>query len=281
MFNASHLYCCHLLHLLLGNLALIILGSLILLNSLVIGNDINLSNNRIRPFKNQNRNFISVQTNLVNYLPQLDFYKDIFRKKKNAFFNSNYQTYQDENEESTIFRFKKDNSINNEFNRDSNKKTKSTIKSNKVYLKSIKSPLLYLYTSPTDVLSSKEEKIQAINNLTNNISKIMTTTTSSSSVNLISTTLPTTLATITTTTTSSTNFRGSTNYGHKYYDREWKRPNRMNKEASLIELNELLKLILLLLVCTAGTTGNIFVISSIMVIEQFQTQGKFLSFYRF
>lgn len=44
--------------------------------------------------------------------------------------------------------------------------------------------------------------------------------------------------------------------------------------------NGLLKLIFLLLSAGAGTTGNIFVISSIMIIDQFQMQGaiSFCSF---
>ena len=74
---------------------------------------------------------------------------------------------------------------------------------------------------------------------------------------------------------STTNFKGSsTNYGYKY-DREWRKfPSRLNKDAKLSNWNELLKLVFLLLISTAGTTGNIFVIATLMLIDQFQVQGN-------
>ena len=77
-----------------------------------------------------------------------------------------------------------------------------------------------------------------------------------------------------------TNYKSPPNIGYKYYDpmRKHGRPNKdPNRDPNMVGWNGLVKLIFLLLICSAGSTGNVFIISSIMIIDQFQMQGAISS----
>ena len=246
MFKAFQIGC----HLLLGDTAstlVFLLDSLILLN-VVTANDIRPSHsNQIRLFKHQiSTASVSVpDVQHVNYLPKsVEFnhqYKKIKRKDAN---------------EHVLYRLNKRDS----FNSNNETSIKRTIKPDKNELQydvqsdgGTRSPPIFLPNSTTTTGKAFVESNDQI---------VMTTFPSTVFGDIIRST--------------ATNYKTTTNIGYKYgyYDRnEMRKQNRLNKESNLVSWNGLLKLIFLVLICTAGTTGNIFIISSIMVVDNFQMQG--------
>ena len=116
----------------------------------------------------------------------------------------------------------------------------------------------------TTAFNEEENKIQIFKNITNDITKIMS--------KIEATTIKTTTASTESTRNTHPFLKSSTNF--KYYDPRERKQNRLSKDQNSANYNSLLKLFFLLLICSAGTTGNIFVISSIMIVDSFQMQGR-------
>lgn len=242
-------------HLLLGSplvLKLIILfGGLILINGLI--------DNESKLFKIQNRlvyktsfNTTSVQTKEHTYIPQFYNYnsneKDAYVnfKKSNRFKRNSIVVETNRKWEKSKNPINQSNSIKS----DKNGLQQTTSKTNQT-------PTLF-FNLQTALSNEKENKIQSPKNVTYELTNRMISTTTEKSI-----------------IKSTSNYKSSTNVGYKYHDTMRKHSqNRLNKD--LVNWNGLLKLIFLLLISTLGTLGNIFVISSIMIIDSFQTQGNLI-----
>lgn len=275
MFKASPLGC----HLLLGNAVLIILGGLI-----TRLNGLDANDRKLVTTWHSLQTVASVRPNAAN-LP--NSFNENFNKKDDSYANwsaglPNFGNHSNTTNQSsspairstTKRRFKRgrpNKSSNGGKSASSINQPNGTIRSdNENELKQNAAEIGDRSRTPTrsergpTTATTDEEtanEIQIINNYTNDITKLGVAGTGSS--------------------TDLTNYK--TNIGYKYYDpmRKQSRPNKDPKLASWnSNWNGLLKLVFLLLTATAGTTGNVFVISSVMIIEQFQMQGA-ISFFSF
>lgn len=251
MFKASG---CHLL---LGNAALIILGGLIArLNG--------LDANDRTPAATSLHTVASVRRSAA-YLPQLNSFNENSSSRKDTYVDWNDWHAGLRNDaapcsrtsrRATKHRFKRSSPANNE----SSKREKSAgsinqpgtirsaneneLKQNTTKIGSGRSatPTTRSQQQPTTArpLSNQEtaaNELQIINNYTNDITKLGVGR-------------------------DPTNYKSPPNIGYKYYDpmRKHGRPSKdPNRDTDMVGWNSLLKLVFLLLICTAGTTGNIFV----------------------